>query len=91
MTDLKRLAATMAGDPECPAHYARSVAEAVAEIEALRAGLERLARIYEDQQEPCERPAWVRDLLTPNAVFSGGGETERDGGANRPASAGTHS
>ena len=36
------------------------------EVRALRAGLERLARMYEDQQEPCERPQWVRDLLPAN-------------------------
>lgn len=38
------------------------------EVRALRAGLERLARMYEDQQEPCERPQWVRDLLPDNAA-----------------------
>ena len=44
-----------------------------AENQALRAGLERLARIYEGEQEPCERPAWLRELLKPNAALSGAG------------------
>jgi hypothetical protein len=37
------------------------------EISRLREGLERLAIIYESEYDcPCERPAWLRDLLTPN-------------------------
>jgi hypothetical protein len=37
------------------------------EIDRLREGLDRLVRIYESEQDvpmPCERPAWLRDLLT---------------------------
>lgn len=35
----------------------------IAERNALRDGLERLVQIYEDENDPCERPAWLHELL----------------------------
>jgi hypothetical protein len=57
-------------NPALALEYAKQTIEDLrAEVEALRTGFERLVLLYESEQEQdlCVRPAWVRDLLPPNA------------------------
>lgn len=41
----------------------RGISERDETIRQLRAGLERLARLYEDDHELCERPMWLQELI----------------------------
>lgn len=40
-----------------------ALAELERERDALRAGLERLTRLYEDEHDLCERPMWLQCLI----------------------------
>lgn len=60
---LKTLAALLNMHGVPAGELAERVQYVIAERNALRDGLERLVQIYEDENDPCERPAWLHELL----------------------------
>lgn len=48
-----------------------ALAEIERERDELRAGLERLARLYEDEHDLCERPMWLQELIARPARKDG--------------------
>lgn len=62
------------------AQLGRNAIERVRQLERerdeLRAGLERLAQLYEDEHDLCDRPMWLRELIARPALEAERAERE---------------